>query len=96
MESLQQQSSSENFTDDEESQAQISSSATTTSPTLTTEEFHHRLNFPIPQRNLSFSVENILAPGRFGNQLQAHHLAGYEDGKLSNLKFVEIQIAYML
>ena len=65
--------------------ADIATNASTTS-SEDASSIHNKIHSPPShpsQRQLSFSVENILAPGRFGHtQFSAHH--SFDDGKFRN------------
>ena len=73
---LHQNSTETSFTDDETENK---------TPQNTAEELHKQAQNQA-QRHLSFSVENILAPGRFGNHQHefSSHLSQYDDGKFLN------------
>ena len=93
------QNTHESFTEDEEENVVVSIpnlssncrgdiSATNASTTSSEDasSIHNKIHSPPShpsQRHLSFSVENILAPGRFGHtQFSAHH--SFDDGRSKN------------
>ena len=81
MEHLNQSASnSENFTDnEEENNVNVNGAPSNTEDTV-------KINLGVPQRHLSFSVENILAPGRFGHHgFSRDLLSNFDDGKTLNL-----------